>query len=405
MNRDLSNSVWFLLGVVLAAFVVPAFASFPPSTMWRSTSVNTSNYYPSATEAAEHGCRAMYPLDGSGYQYPPGSGVTLNPAQPVTTATAQCYGYHVNYPGTYQWLSGPSLEASSQCPTGSTLSGGVCSCTAPLVENAGACVEPNNCPDAGTNHNAGMYDLGASDSATPPTTACVGGCELSYSGSGIVARQLVNGVYHYFAEGSYDHTGQTCSSGGSPPTATPDLPPPDCDSQTQDAGTVNGRFVCLDRTTTTTTTTTAPVTNPDGSTTETTTTTDTKTGEQTTTTTTTAPDGTQTSTTTTSPIPGTESTFCQNNPDDPTCKKDDIPWGEIPSMGLIPVHKVEVETAYDVMGGEGMCPADETVDFMGQTLTWSYGPICTFAEAVRPLVIGLAWLSFGLIIVGAFGRK
>lgn len=166
---------------------------------------------------------------------------------------------------------------------------------------------------------------------------------------------------------------------------------------------MNGRFVCLPRETTKTTTESPPVTNPDGSTTQTTTT-DNGDGTQDITVTVTMPDGTKTVTTTTAPAPNSDNSFCEANPTHDSCRKDDIPWGEIPEAGLIPVHEVETSTAYDVMGGEGQCPADQTVSFLGQSITWSYAPICTFAQAIRPLVIGLSWLSFGLILVGGLGR-
>lgn len=255
---------------------------------------------------------------------------------------------------------------------------------------------------AGQVVSSGLYDLGTDPEALPPTTTCDGQCELSYTGSGVVTRQLVGGAWHYFSQGSYTSTSSSCT-GATSIDGSPSLPAPSCDPATQDQGTVNGRFVCLDKSTTKTTTETPPVTNPDGSTT-TTKTTDNGDGTQTVETTNTATDGTKTTSTVTEPVPGSSEPFCVANPSHESCRKDDVPWGDIPEQGLIPVHEVETSTAYDVMGGEGQCPADQTVSFMGQSLTWSYAPICTFAQAIRPLVIGLSWLSFGLILVGGLGR-
>lgn len=305
-------------------------------------------------------------------------------------AASVCYNHPPNGSGQYP-------RAHSKVGT---------ACEPPLVAGAnGVCEEPppvNPCTDsAGQTASSGMYDLGPDGNATPPTTVCDGSCELAYNGSGVVARQLVGGEFHYFSQGSYIRTATECS-GTTAPAASSSLPPPSCDPATQDQGTVNGKFVCLNRSNTETKTTPPPVTNPDGSTTETTTTTDSSTGMTTTTATTTATDGTVTSTTTSAP--GTSDPFCVANPTHESCTKDDIPWGTIPGAELIPVHEVAVDTQYDVIGGEGVCPADANVSFMGQALTWSYAPLCTFADMIRPLVIALAWLSFGFIIVGGLGR-
>jgi hypothetical protein len=251
-----------------------------------------------------------------------------------------------------------------------------------------------------------MIDLGTDENVTPPVSACDGTCELSYNGSGVVARQLVGGAYHYFSEGSYTRVATSCTV-SDVPSGSATLPPATCDAATQDQGTVNGKFICLNRETNKTTTTAPPVTNPDGSVTETTTSSDSATGKDTITTKTTAADGTVTTSVETKPTPGSpgDSTdFCVANPTDATCTKDDIPWGSIPEEGLIPVHEIPVTTAYSVIGGEGQCPADASVSFLGTGLTWSYAPLCTFAEMIRPLVIAMAWLSFAFIIVGGLGR-
>ena len=306
-------------------------------------------------------------------------------------------------------LYGESVCTSTSRGYYGSVPAGVNPCPAPKVMDpiTGICGAPTVCQSTvGQVATQGMIDLGTDENALPPADSCDGACVVSYNGGGVVARQIVNGAYHYFSQGSYTRTSASCTVSDMP-SGTATLPPASCDPDTQDQGTINGSFTCLDRSTTKTTTTAPPVTNPDGSTTETTTTTDSATGTDTVTTKTTGADGSVTETTTTQPTPGSpgdSSDFCKENPSDPTCSKDDIPWGTIPEAGVIPTFEVPITTAYEVIGGEGSCPADASVSFMGTALTWSYAPICTFAEMIRPLVLGFAWLSFGFIIVGGLGR-
>lgn len=92
--------------------------------------------------------------------------------------------------------------------------------------------------------------------------------------------------------------------------------------------------------------------------------------------------------------------FCEENPDAAACAKQ----GEIPTPDIIPTHDVDFSTAWSPVGSGAGCPADVSLSFLGQPLSWSYAPICTMAETIRPLVIGFAWLGFGFIIVGGLRK-
>ena len=92
---------------------------------------------------------------------------------------------------------------------------------------------------------------------------------------------------------------------------------------------------------------------------------------------------------------------CKRNPDILACQK----YGEIkepPKMGeqLIPMD-------IRPYGGSsaGSCPAPRQVSFFGRPFSISYQPICDFATMIRPLIIGLAYLSAALIFVGAARRN
>lgn len=280
----------------------------------------------------------------------------------------------------------------------------------------------SNCPAAGTKQSQGFYDLGTNPDLPLPTQGCDGGCATSYTGDGITKRVMIGGVYHYFfGSGGYYHSGQTCST-GQPSPSSGQVPSNSCNPTTQDTGQVNGVTVCLDKPQpdTSTKTTTPPTTDPaTGNTTTTTSNTTNNTTNNTTTTTTTtttSPDGTQTtsSQTTTNPTDpakaAADKSFCQANPTDPscnaptdTCKKNpDLVGchnlGTPTPMDAIPTNVLPVDATVTAVGNGGMCPAPANLSFMGSAITWSYQPLCDFSAMIRPLVIGFAWLSFGLIV-------
>jgi hypothetical protein len=255
-----------------------------------------------------------------------------------------------------------------------------------------------------------MYDLGTDENALPPTTTCNGQCELSYNGSGVVARQMVGGEYHYFSEGSYTVTATACSGASTALSGASGLPPPTCDAATQDQGTVNGQTVCLDKSKTDTTTKTPPVVDPvTGDSTETTTTTHDD-GSTTTTTETTHTDGSVTTTVVDNAAPADE--FCQANPTDPSCaptddicaeRPDTLGCAELGSVSDVALGTEErglTSITPATVGGAGSCPADLTADFMGQPVVFSWALPCQAAEWLRPLVLAFTWLAAGVIFIG-----
>lgn len=195
-------------------------------------------------------------------------------------------------------------------------------------------VAPPTCT-AGTDVSTGWYDWGTDPYSTSKRLTCSSGCQAQFEGSFVAGRQQVGGVYHYFADGSYSLTGDTCT-GTDIPTADTGMPPPTCGAG-QSLGTVNGSYLCVDvgtgtpvdpnsgSTATQSTNTTATTTNGDGSTTTTNTTVNTD-GSTTTTTTTTAADGSSSSSSTTTsgdPLKG----YCQQFPDAPVCKPSNGSFG------------------------------------------------------------------------------
>lgn len=283
---------------------------------------------------------------------------------------------------------------------------------------------PNNCVK-GEQQSSGFYDMGTNPAASPQRVGCDGGCTTTFDGTFPAYRSLVGGVYHYFGQGTWTKDGTECNEGPSSPPSTPNTPPDQC-SPTQYQGQVNGVTVCIDPSNhQPSNPNTAPpppsspdksnttTTNPDGSQT-TTTITNNNDGTTTTTITNVSPDGktTTSSSNTTkkdgSPIdPIKQGDFCKANPDNPLCVKqadecknypDRVGCSKFGDAGSVTVGSttIPVSTDYTPVGGAGVCPADVTV----RGITFSYQPICNFASAVRPLVIGFAWLSFAFIVAG-----
>ena len=98
--------------------------------------------------------------------------------------------------------------------------------------------------------------------------------------------------------------------------------------------------------------------------------------------------------------------LCAEYPDIPACKKQ----YDLGTVALIPVVNTPINMAISADTGwgpsaGGACPAPRTITVLGgKTLSFSFQYICNFANMIRPIVIGLAWLTAALTFLG-FGRK
>lgn len=108
------------------------------------------------------------------------------------------------------------------------------------------------CPVAGTVFTTGFYDIGTdpnSNYGAPPLITCDNSCPNGYNGSAVSKRALVNGVYHYFAQGSYVSTASasqlTCSSGTASPSAITAVPAATCNTG-QSSISMGGVTKCFD---------------------------------------------------------------------------------------------------------------------------------------------------------------
>lgn len=94
--------------------------------------------------------------------------------------------------------------------------------------------------------------------------------------------------------------------------------------------------------------------------------------------------------------PAEQPTQCDKYPDTLGCAR----LGSIPDETL-PTENRSIALIQPVdIGNAGQCPAPMTATVAGMTIEWSFDPLCQYANALRPLVLALAWLSAGVIFIG-----
>lgn len=408
----------WLAALALCGFSLNAAASFPPPSVWGHQ--YNGNTFSTAAAACQDGLTVWAP---NGYTYGPSSYVT----------GLTCSGLKA---GSYTILF--NLTSSTACPSGSTLSGGQCTCTAPKVQSATApytCDAPNPCAPL-TGKSTGSWDfntgrLEAQGGNTADRYVCEGtgtdGCTIKIDiDFGYVARTGPFSGY-WMARGTGAYTGGQCNpsidgtglgsdsttSTDPPGTTEPNVAPSPCPTGTF-PGEFNGVSVCappapLAPTITETSTDKSVTTSgPSGTTTtvitENKTTTCTGAGSCTTSVTSvnsSTPSG-GTTTTTTSNESGTmgKDQYCAANPSDAACKKDEL--GPVPE-GTIPTATRTLTYAAETPFGGGLCPADKmfTSGMTGQTYkAWNWAQTCEYTVTyIKPMVLLLATFAAFLILM------
>lgn len=100
--------------------------------------------------------------------------------------------------------------------------------------------------------------------------------------------------------------------------------------------------------------------------------------------------------------PEEQTDFCKKNPEASACKTfDEAPDSELQKkdnpFSINPVSGFGADNA--------SCPAPQNLFTAGgQQITWDWGQFCTFAQGIRPLIIGFAWLT-AIMIVVSVGRR
>jgi hypothetical protein len=302
-------------------------------------------------------------------------------------------------------------STTTVCPSGSTLTGSSCVCDGASVPNASAtaCVAP---PCASNlNISSGWYDTPNSGTGAPPTTACAGSCSVNYSGSSISKTAIVNGIPHYYSQGSYDTNGFSCTSGEpSVGSATAAVPPDTCpDGQIFVRNSFG--FICAVDFTAAAAASSVPATSlhPAGSSAPT------QASVNTTSTTTNTSTGSTTTTTGTMTIPP----ITLNLPPDLAktgditsqtatlvSKMDELKFpytdvtsklGSAPTSELVP-HTTPTFTATPVIFASAAgCPAPVAFTVYGHDYFISYQPFCDFSSNIRTLFLALAAVTAAMI--------
>lgn len=92
------------------------------------------------------------------------------------------------------------------------------------------------------------------------------------------------------------------------------------------------------------------------------------------------------------PTPG----HCEQFPNSLGC----LPVGEVPTEDNLPTEDLPVADIQPVsVGGAGSCPAPLVATVAGMTIEWPLDQFCTFANALRPVVLSLAWLAAGVLFI------
>lgn len=94
-----------------------------------------------------------------------------------------------------------------------------------------------------------------------------------------------------------------------------------------------------------------------------------------------------------------EPTFCEENPENLSCME----LGDVQDQVL--EEKSIGDGAWQVAEAPtGQCPADVPLVFLGQSFAFEWDPICDGAEAFRPVVLAMAWLSSAAFVAIGYRR-
>lgn len=314
IKRIFRRLLWLVVGLLLGGLSVLAKAqtsSYPATPYWSYDWSGGTSAIPGA------GCAASIAARNS--QVSAADQATYSHFSDFGTSGGKCFA---TLNSTGSTIHAGNAHYHLQCLSGGTLTGTQCVVASPCIAKGGQTA------------SSGYFNIGTSASASPLSYGCISGCGVSFSGTSPAATAMLNGVANYFAKGAYVYVGGADSACTSQSTATPyDSVPANYCGANQAGATVNGKFVCVDKTTSTVASVLPQVAGSTQSTT--TVATDQATNKTTTTTTTTNPDGSQAvstqvkdnatgaiTTTTTEPTSkGDMESFCATNPNASACKE------------------------------------------------------------------------------------
>lgn len=366
----------------------------------RAASATGGNVYHSNTTTA---CLLYLPPSGSPFQ----SGtITYTPYCPVNYSSFDSTTCHL-----------------SSCPTNATFTGGnscVCNTGYEVAPGGVSCQIPA-CPAVGTLLHSGFYDVGTNPAVNagtpregfPPFHPCSGGCEVEYTGGDVAWRSLVGGVYHYYAEGSYSHTGATCT-GDAPPSSAVSIPAPTCGADQSLVTGSNGFARCYDG---------VAGGFVDSNSASAVAAAESAASAQAASQVTAAQSVAQAAGLSASGVEQAQAVaagvgavggsvggasagsdpvmnqFCADNPQSSLCAAEDFGTVSETALGE---RSISVAITPVAVGSAGSCPAPSPLTINGHTEYFQWTTYCNFANGIKPILLAFAWLSAAGLLVGGF---
>lgn len=364
------------------------------------------------------------PPESGGYLWEMTGGFSATTPEPACASYAQYYGYL----GATRVVFNTTIKYRCETDSGGWIflgyiyrSGveGVCPVAEPpytFNASTGFCErEGPSCPAAGTNISSGFYDVGTVPGALSSDfrLRCDSGCLSVYSGGSIGWRVMVDGIYHYFVLGRFDHMGQECTTGETSPGVVTALPTTSCGTG-QSLVTGEGGFAkCYDISTGIFTdsnsasavaatvaagdaayadmmdSTAARITAMGG----------------------TASDVVAAQTVAAGVFAAGGSSgaasggdevmnaFCADNPTASVCAEQD--FGTVEDVNLTE-NTINVSITPVAVGGAGSCPAPSSMVLHGQTYYFVWDTYCNFATGIKPILLAFGWLAAAGILIGGF---
>lgn len=304
------------------------------------------------------------------------------------------------------------------CPSGWNGYYGLCTSEVPTCPSASPaytynstnqmCERENVCAASGSTVSIGYYDLGTEPSALPLSSTCSGTCGATYEGSGVQARKLVDGIYHYYSVGAYVSTGIACSSGNSSVAPLSTLPADGCASN-QTAVTMGTKTKCYSDTGVATDPNSASAVSAA----------DSAANVQSASAIASAASLASAAGLSASGVADAQAgaagaiaaagadskedpvtkKFCDENPESKICIDQD--FGEVTDETLT-VKDVPVSITPVSIGSAGTCPAPTVFTIAGRSGSFSWTTYCNFASGIKPIMLVFAWLSAAGILIGGF---
>lgn len=102
------------------------------------------------------------------------------------------------------------------------------------------------------------------------------------------------------------------------------------------------------------------------------------------------------------PKPEEQQSLCEKHPDIVACTKLGEPGQATPVPNETKTLTISPENGFGPSGGS--CPPPRTVQVAGLTLSMPFDLLCDFATGLKPVIVGLAWLSAAFAFMG-IGRR